>query len=279
MGVKTYYWNTRKVRAFNYYRFKFLEPTRKVFRYGNAGDIFNVDLIKYLYGQEPINTTKQENRLLLVGSTASIIGKGDLVNGIGWKGNDQSKKAEIIESAKVYGVRGPLTKSLFETYGTDLTNLKFEYDPGLLIKEVYNLNIIKQATSENVIFIPHYKDVWAYKGKYPKGLKVVNIDNSPKTIAKEILNAKIVYASSLHGIIFSHALNKECVFVKPQSEEPIFKYEDYYLSIGLKLPNPIKDIYSINYRKDEGTLLPKQIGIHDFYFPDIDALEQSGIII
>lgn len=277
MGLKTYYWNTRKVSKFNFYKYRLLDPNKKVFEYGNAGDIFNIDLIKYLYNCNPINIENTGNRLLLVGSIMSIIKHGDLINGIGWKGNDLSMRGDEIASAKVYGVRGPLTKSLFEKYQADLTNLRFELDPGLLIKEVYNLDI-NSSTNQNVVFIPHYRDLWVYKGNYPKGIKVVNIDNSPKIIAEEILKAKIVYASSLHGIIFSHALNKECVFVKPQSDEPIFKYRDYYLSIGLELPTPIKNIYSINFSKDVGTICNKVIGLKDFYFPETSMLKKLDII-
>lgn len=278
MGIKTYYWNQRKVHPINYYRFKFFQPERKVFRYGNAGDIFNRDLINYLYNQEAINKKSEGNRLLLVGSTVSEIASGDIINGIGWKGNDQSKKARQIESALVFGVRGPLTKSLFEKYGADLSNLKFEYDPGLLIKEVYDLDINK-GKNKNIIFIPHYRDMWVYNGKYPKGLKIVNIDNWPSTVAKEILDAKVVYTSSLHGIIFSHALNKECIFVKPQSHEPIFKYEDYFLSIGQSMPKPLENIYDINFKTDEGSFLTKSIGLNEFYFPEASFLKNTGIIV
>ncbi len=278
MAIRTYYWNDRKVPLLDYYKIRFKNKKRMVFRYGNAGDIFNYDLLKFLYNEEPQNMKKQGDRLLLVGSVMSVLEKGDIVNGIGWKGNDLSEKEEIIESAVVNGVRGPLTKSLFEKYGADLSNLKFEYDPGLLIKEVYNLNM-KRSSEKNVIFIPHYRDVWAYRGNYPEGVKMVNIDNTPQKVAKEIMKAKIVYASSLHGIIFAHAMGKECVFVAPQSEEPIFKYRDYYLSIGQEMPEPVKDIHSTNYRTDKGTLLDRKVGLDDFFFPTKESLQQKNIIV
>lgn len=278
MALRTYFWNDRKVSLFNYYKFKFRDKNKMVFRYGNAGDIFNYDLIKYLYKETPLNIKNQGNRLLLVGSVMSVIEKGDIINGIGWKGNDLLNKQDVIESAKVYGVRGPLTKQLFEKYGADLSSLKFEFDPGLLIKEVYNLKV--EITQEkNVIFIPHYRDIWAYKGKYPKGIKLVNIDNHPLKVAKEILKAKVVYASSLHGIIFSHALGKECIFVRPQSEEPIFKYRDYYYSIGLDLPVPLPDIYSTNFLTNKATVLGECINMNDFYFPDSNTLVRKGVIL
>ncbi|MDT0557341.1 polysaccharide pyruvyl transferase family protein [Ichthyenterobacterium sp. W332] len=277
MALRTYYWNTRKVSLLNFYKNKYFYPEKKVFKYGNAGDILNIDLIKYLYQEEPVNIIDKSNRLLLVGSIMSIIQNKDVIAGIGWKGNDLSKKQEVIEKSNVYGVRGPLTRNLFEKYGADLSNLKFEYDPGLLIKEIYNIDE-NNCKNQNIIFIPHYRDLWIYK-TYPKGIKVVNIDNHPKKIIKEILNAKLVYSASLHGIIFSHALNKECIFVKPQSDEPMFKYEDYFLSIGLNFPEPIKSINSINYYLNEGTLLNKKICLDDFCFPEVDFLKRSKIIV
>jgi len=278
MPVRTYYWNTKKVSTFKYYSNKILRRREEFLRYGNAGDIFNRDLITFLYHTNPINIEAEGNRLLLVGSVMSILEKGDIVNGIGWKGNDLSAKREEIASAKVYGVRGPLTKQLFEDYGADLSDLKFEYDPGLLIKEVYGIDN-NNASQEDVLFIPHFRDTLMYMGHYPKGIKVVHIDSHPKKLAKEILKAKVVYTSSLHGIIFSHSLKKECIFVAPQSREPIIKYKDYYHSIGLEMPEPVKNIHSLNFRKDKPTVLNRNITIDDFYFPDISTLKKTGILI
>ncbi|TWO34779.1 polysaccharide pyruvyl transferase family protein [Seonamhaeicola sediminis] len=278
MAIRTYYWNQLKVSRYKYYKTRIRNPKKEVFRYGNSGDIFAGNLIQFLYGnQEIINVRRDINRLLLVGSTMSVLDRGDIVNGIGWKGNDLSDRQEIIESSKVFGVRGPLTKSLFEKHGTDLSNLKFELDPGLLIKEVCNLKI-SNNTENNVIFIPHFHDYWIYNGNYPRGIKVVNIDNTPKKLAKEIQKAKLVYSSSLHGVIFAHALNKECILVKPQTDEPIFKYRDYYLSVGLDFPEPLSSIHAINFAKDQGTMLLKTYGMNDFYFPDQSFLKQSNII-
>src|SRR5690606_3827590 len=122
-------------------------------------------LIKFCYNETPTNIKKDGNRLLLTGSITSKIQCGDIINGIGWKGNSLDKKADIISSLKIYGVRGPLTRSFFEKYNADLSSLKFEYDPGLLIKEVYNIDL-KKSRDKNVVFIPHFGDVSFYKGKY-----------------------------------------------------------------------------------------------------------------
>ena len=277
MALRTYYWTQRDVSLYKYYKYKYLRPEHTVFKKGNAGDLFNIDLIRFLYQEDPINFINEGNRLLLVGSIISKIREGDIINGIGWKGNDMPDYAELIASLKVYGVRGPLTRSLFEKYNADLSNLKFEYDPGLLIKEVYGIDL-KKSKEKRIIFIPHYGDVHVYKGKYPKNIKVISVDNTPKQLAKEILNAKVVYTSSLHGIIFSHALNKPCVFVNPQSDEPIFKYRDYFLSVGMDLPEPIENIYAINFLTDKPTELTTKIGLNDFYFPSRQELINNEMI-
>lgn len=277
MAIRTYYWTQRNVSLFKYYKHKFRNPNHFVFKNGNAGDIFNIDLIKYIYNESPLNIKEEGNRLLLVGSIINKIKEGDIINGIGWKGNDLNHKSSLIEKLEINGVRGPLTRSLFEKHHADLSNLKFEYDPGLLIKEVYCLDL-KKSTEKQVFFIPHFNDLLVYKNNYPKEVKIINIDNNPKKIAKEILKAKVVYASSLHGIIFSHALNKPCVFVKPQSNEPMFKYRDYYLSIGENLPDPIANIQALNYLTDKAIGMDRNIGIEDFYFPNIEELRQKGIV-
>lgn len=277
MALRTYFWKTQLISKFQYIKDKLLNRRHNGFVYGNAGDIFNKDLIKFLYKQDPFITRNEGSKLLLVGSIASVIKENDIINGIGWKGNDLSEISEHIKNATVYGVRGPLTKELFIKYNADLSNLKFELDPGLLIKEVYNLSI-KNNTNTQTVFIPHYKDEEIYKGVFPKGFKHVRIDNHPKTIAKEIMKSKIVYTSSLHGIVFSHALNKPCVFVAPQSNEPIFKYEDYFLSINIEMPKPLETIFKANLGQDSVTNLEKTITINDFYFPSLEELKDKGII-
>lgn len=275
MKIRTYYWNKRKVSLYRFYRDRFLKPEKKQFKYGNAGDIFNVDLIRYLYGKEPTNIGGAGNRLLLVGSIMNVIKEGDVLCGIGHKGNDLGQQQELIKGLKVYGVRGPLTKKFLQENGNPLEDLKFELDPGLLIKEVYGLKPKENSTGP-VIFIPHYRDNWVYKS-WPKGIKFINIDNHPKTLAKAIMNSRLVYASSLHGIIFAHALGKECVFVAPQTDEPIHKYKDYYLSVGLDFPNPLKSIHEMDLATDIRTKLDRAITEEDFHFPELSELTQFGL--
>lgn len=276
MALRTYFWHSRVMSKLEYYKAKLLGRTITGFKHGNAGDIFTIDLIKYLYNEKVYNNREEGNRLLMVGSIASVIKDTDIINGIGWKGNDLESIKDNISKVKVYGVRGPLTRQLFEKYDADLSELKFMLDPGLLVKEVYNLKV-ENNSNKQIIFIPHYNDESVYS-YYPKAFKKVSIDNNPKTVAKEIMKSKVVYTSSLHGIIFSHALNKPCVFVAPQSNEPLFKYKDYFLSIGIDVPIPIESIYKADFEKDVKTFLKKDITRSDFYFPSLEELKTRQTI-
>ena len=277
MALKTYYWNTRKVSQIDYLKHKWLKRPLNGFKYGNVGDIFNEDLINYLYNEKPFNTREASNKLLLVVSVASVIKSNDIICGIGWKGNDLSALEKDIEATKVYGVRGPLTKTLFEKYNADLSDFSFQYDPGLLIKDIHDLKV-SNNTEDDVLFIPHFNDENVYHGNYPEAFKILNVDAKPKAFSKAIMKAKIVYTSSLHGIIFSHALKKPCVFVAPQSQEPLFKYQDYFLSIGQEMPEPIKNINAYNFSLDKPTFLDKDIAINDFRFPEKSVLINKNII-
>ncbi|WP_439151540.1 polysaccharide pyruvyl transferase family protein [Winogradskyella sp.] len=276
MGIRTYYWDQRNVSNYTYFKNKLMYKKKEFFKYGNAGDMFNVDLIKKIYNEDIENVKGEGNRILFVGSVMNRVKEGDIINGIGWKGNDLSSKKELLSNLKVYGVRGPLTREFFEKYNTDLSNLKFEYDPGLLIKEVYNIDISK-SSNKQIIFIPHFRDEAVYKKKYPKDIKHVTIDTSPLKLASEILRSEVVYSSSLHGIIFSHALGKPSIFVKPQSNEPIFKFRDYYLSVGLNMPEPLDDINQINFLRDKPSILSCSVSMKDFYFPTIKELKIKEI--
>src|SRR5690606_38420197 len=117
----------------------------------------------------------------------------------------------------VVGVRGPITYDAFKATGHDVSGVRFLKDPGLLIRFLAGPEpAVPQAG--RVIFIPHYRERHLYKS-LPKGITLVDIDAEPLELARTIREANLVYASSLHGIIFAHALERPCVWVKPQTEE------------------------------------------------------------
>lgn len=112
----------------------------------------------------------------------------------------------------------------------------------------------------------------------PKGIELVDVDAHPLQVADKILEASLVYASSLHGIIFAHALNRPCVFVKPQMDEPMIKCEDYYASVGMTFPKPLERIDDIDYKASPDSTPDLKYDKNDFIFPSINALTEMGTI-
>ena len=274
MPIRTYYWQSRiepKTKLF-VRKLKNKKPSM-YFKYGNCGDIFNEHLIRYIYGIDSINVKDSENRLLCVGSIASQINNGDIICGIGVKDYIIPDKKRDVE---IYGCRGPISLSVFQEKGYKINSDAFLYDPGLLIKD-----LLKKDYSEKgkVIFIPHYRERFKYGKKIMGNIDVIDIDNRFDYIARKIQEASLVYSSSLHGIIFTHALNRPCVYVKPQTVESELKFEDYFLSVSNTYKKPLDSIYEYRNHLKPDSPLDIDVKRKDFIFPEKSLLDKKNILI
>lgn len=276
MRIRTFYWEDNIVPKGKRILYKWLgKQPNQHFLYGNAGDIFARELLAYLYKQHVINIPSEGGRLLSVGSIAHRALAGDILCGVGVK--NKGMVPHIHEPITIYGLRGPLSLESFKHAGYNVDNLKFLYDPGLLIP--YLLPEPKLSVSPTqVSFIPHYRERNLYKRNLKKEIKMIDIDNHPVTVAKQIKASKLVYSSSLHGIIFSHALGVPCIYVKPQTEESEFKFIDYYESVNLPYKKPLSSIFDADFRRDSDSPASVNVGLKDFYFPELPELQRLGIV-
>lgn len=273
MEIKTYYWNDRILPTPLFKLLHIFCPkTSRYFKIGNAGDIYTKNLISEIYNSDLINTKEASGRLLLVGSIAHMVRENDIICGIGYKG--------ILPPAPrnnlIIGVRGPITYDIFKKQEYDMSNFKFQLDPGLYIKFLIKPDL--EIKKNSVIFIPHYRERFIYNNM-PSEIELVDIDSDPIKLANKIATSELVYSSSLHGIIFAHSLGRPCILVQPQTVEPIIKYEDYYLSINQELPKPLNSIYDYNFQRDFHSPLDLKLKKSQFYFPKIKSLFSSGIAI
>lgn len=277
MKVKTYYWQlNKKDRLKNRIKQALSYGYYEHFNVGNAGDIYVKDLIKYLYDVDVCNTKKHSNRLLLVGSIAHLIKEGDVLAGIGFKNPDY--KIKNPESYNIIGVRGPISYDYFKNQGCNMNNVKFQFDPGLMVKFMVE-HFGMKAEAEDVIFIPHFREREIYRNNCPRGIKFIDIDDNPVNVLQAILNAKMVYTSSLHGVIFSHALNRPCHLIATQTPEPEIKYKDYYSSVNLDYKKPKSNISEVNFLLDSDSPFSLKLQRDDFYFPSIENLGNLDILL
>lgn len=229
MSVRTFYWDPAVKGLRGLLR-------RPAFRVGNAGDLLNRDLVEHFYGEPPLNAEDGGRRLLLVGSVVHRVQAGDIVAGVGTKGTPLPNPSDVGD-VDIRGVRGPITHDALEAAGFDMSGVTFHADPGLLVNELYPQQVAKAPVRNRIAFIPHYRDRQDYRRT--RGVRIVDIDCEPRALAGEIASAELVLTSSLHGLIFAHAIGRPVVLVAPLRSEPVIKYQDYVASVGLDWREPV----------------------------------------
>jgi pyruvyltransferase len=272
MEIRTFYWDAPRDRRPALLRWPFRRNPH-LFRHGNAGDDFNVDLLKWAYpGREIRNVEEGGRRLLLVGSVGHRVQEGDIVNGIGSKPVDVPSVQQV--ALRVRGVRGPLTLETFRRAGHDVSSLRFVGDPGLLIGRLFPDLTTVPHENGRVVFIPHYRERFQLRSS--RRFQVVDIDASAHDVAVEIRRAEFVHTSSLHGLIWAHALGRPARLVTPAAGEALYKYEDYFLSID----QPFEAAATI----DESLRLPKSVSpldvsavVSNITLPSLAELLQAKI--
>lgn len=273
LAIKMFYWKKRILpRLPLAVAQKFSKRAWNYFGVGNAGDLVNETIAEKYYSGTEVVIKDFGPRLLCVGSVAQYIESGDLVCGIGCR-DDTIKKRPNVE---VVGLRGPISYDIFKRAGYDLSNVKFLADPGLLAGSLYPQT---SAIPNRTIFVPHYRERLAARKIMPKGIKFVDIDCSPEHLAKEIMEAEFVYTSSLHGMVFAHALGRPCLLTKPMTNEPMLKYDDYFLSINSNLPEQLFFIDEVaNIRKQDS---PKSVSgpTSEIQMPNLETLIKRNVIV
>ena len=225
MKIHAYYWNpTRLIR----HRVSAALRNRgNALRIGNAGDLYAVDFIEYVYGHPPVHSEQSGPRILTVGSVAHKAHFADVICGIGVKDPATLLKHQNVS---VFGVRGPRTLDVLSGLRWDLSNCRFSYDPGLLAHEIYGPWEVRDAGRP--AWLPHYRERQDVRRRVPPNVDLIDVDGHPRDVVTQIRNASLVVSSSLHGLIFAYAVGTPCAFVRPATKESLFKYLDFFESIG-----------------------------------------------
>jgi hypothetical protein len=272
--IRTYFWHDRvKSRWKLYWDRHFRGRAWTDFLHGNSGDIFARDVLARFYpGATPLNTSEGP-RILCIGSIGHKIATGDLICGIGCKSSDLPRMRQ--DAVTIHALRGPISYDIFKSSGYDVSGVRFLADPGLLIGAMVPDH---PPTKGRVVFVPHYRERQSIRGKVPSGFIVIDIDAPPLQLARQLQQAECVYASSLHGIIFAHALGRPCVFVRPATDEPLLKFDDYFLSVGINPPKPLESIADAKLSTAPVSPAVLSIDPREIVFPSAAQLEAHGII-
>ena len=103
-----------------------------------------------------------------------------------------------------------------------------------------------QASASTLFYQPKIQDKRPYsivlqfaherkfRANHPNEHMVSMNTNDYKAVIDEIVSSKIVYTSSLHGIILAESYGVPAVFFRGLNKKIDFKYLDYYYSTGRK---------------------------------------------
>lgn len=217
----------------------------------NFGDAINPLTLEYLTGKQVIHS----DRIFYFGPWPTVYCIGSILDnlsqpnsviaGAGFKWPN----ARIFRKPKqIIAVRGPLTKSKFESLGISCPSLFC--DPGLLISKIIRSG--DQRKSFDFGIIPHYVDK-----SHSEDIKVssrgktyrwIDIEGPPSQVVSDILSCRSIVSSSLHGIITAHAYGIPAAWMQISGliGGNGFKFHDYYSSLGVSDPRHYDATYGID---------------------------------
>jgi pyruvyltransferase len=199
----------------------------------NFGDYISLKLVEIILGG-PIRAyvkgqKNSEQKLLATGSIISFAQDGDLVWGSGINGKLLNKKDYKCKTLDIRSVRGPLTRRfLKEQLNIDCPEVYG--DPALLVPYFFPEFTRSEKPTYDYIIIPHYSEEDLFQKE--EWDNVVFSTEPWEQVLTKILDSRFVIASSLHGVIIAEAYGIPARLLRVSNNEPLFKYQDYYLGTG-----------------------------------------------
>lgn len=158
----------------------------------------------------------------------------------------------IRNNVEFLALRGKLSQKCVEkVIGKTISPLLG--DGGILTPMLFEENIDKKY---KVGLIPHFREknsnlVEVIKQAVP-GIHVIDLQEEPMNVIRDIASCEILYSSSLHGLVLADAFRIPNIRIH-LSDAPLggtFKFDDYYSAYGIEAPaveiEGVESVPSIN---------------------------------
>jgi len=229
----------------------------------NFGDALVPELIQRISGNQvrwvARDTTVSNNAgtskvFFAIGSILDQASTNNIVWGSGIM-NSQKK----LNASTFLAVRGPISYAKVLASGFQMKPIWG--DPALLCP--FYFPVPKKTQTEKIALVPHYVDYDAVKNKYANNTNVLVVDlTNPdlEEVIAQIATARMVYSSSLHGLIVAHAygVKAKWVLFSDKLDGDDVKFNDYFMSVGIRLYKPLTEsetLFEANFETD--TVLPR----------------------
>lgn len=163
-------------------------------------------------------------RLLAIGSILHFAQDGDVVWGSGINGKI-SMDGLRARKLDIRAVRGPRTAAVLKDLGFDVPRVYG--DPALLVPRYFG-DRFPLRPRRDFVFIPNLHDL----ARVEPADWLISPLRGWNYCVEAITTAKLVLASSLHGIILAEAFGVPARFVRLSETESQFKYDDYAQGTG-----------------------------------------------
>jgi len=196
----------------------------------NVGDLLSKVIFRYLLtymGIQSFQSKRGTKRIAFIGSVIQFLTADAVIYGSGFLFEYVAEKfAKKNLRLDIRAVRGPLTRQKLQEIGYTVPEVYG--DPAILLPLFYHPYVADIRT--DFIVIPHWKTV----DKYVKmGYPVLSpLTDDWQHFIDQIASAKLVIASSLHGLILAEAYGTPAILLNEVEKNNLFKYRDYYLSTG-----------------------------------------------
>jgi pyruvyltransferase len=210
----------------------------------NAGDAFSRDVAEKYVG--PVAAVAEGNpvnqlNLLLIGSLLHWSDENSIVCGTGLI---SSKMLPTRTPREIVSVRGPLTRHFLQARGMQVPD-RFG-DAGVLAGEFFTSGLRPRYRCGVIL---HHSEKWLWPKVYfrrhfrRQEILFIDVQAEPMSVFEAIAQCELIFSSSLHGVIFAHALGCRAAWIEP-SDRVVgkgFKFYDYYMSLGIT-PDQVKPI-------------------------------------
>lgn len=200
----------------------------------NLGDSLGEVIIRFLLDQKGINIDapiSKTRHFYCVGTNIHGAYQDATIWGSGIYPPQSRLEAFLQKLSRrkldIRAVRGPLTKQVLEKYGHQCPNIYG--DPAILMPLIYNPNLEKKY---DYIVIPQFIKEKQFRSDHPTEHIISMNTDDYKYVIDEIVSSKMVYTSSLHGIILAESYGVPAVLYRGLELYKDFKFLDYYYSTG-----------------------------------------------
>lgn len=199
----------------------------------NFGDDLSRVIVSLLLAQQGRtieDEARRQTNLLAIGSIVHLAPDAATLWGTGVNGKVPDH-FHLYHRLDVRAVRGPHTRAwLAERHQIEVPEIYG--DPALLLPTLCQGRFIPNPLYDSV-FVPNLNDILSGTSiALPEGVPMVSPMRSWHRVVRDILEARFVVSSSLHGLVIAEAFGIPARYVCLSEQEHLFKFRDYYAGTG-----------------------------------------------